>query len=268
MYFYPLSVINAYNRNAQGGDGVPGRSWNDPFNASTVRIASISHRLIYIGPSSTASGVITVTPNKIVPKEGPNQTTSSTAGAAGAVDVYAANGTVNNTLTTGAAFHYLDGNLSPTAFARNSAVTRVDQGANILASHGTGPFRFLPISKVGLGMCVPPPTSIAEESTRGVHIFQYIGANTTLDYVPSVYAFDNDWSGEQIVVAGANADSKFRFETSVCLELNPEVASAFAPLSKAKGVNRPDIIRKAEEIIKSHPVSTPLTEAGSFRHRR
>lgn len=197
------------------GSHTPGSNAVDPWSSIGWRFITIGYRIVYTGPVTTCAGSITVTPNNV---------SYAHAGMATGTGITLRGASITNTdlgpynLSTPLLQMDITTNIS--AFNRASRTFRPEENIMLLSQHSGNNFEVKPTPSCPYGV-VTSDSVVANTATTAYNVLRQVaGAN-------SIVVYDNAWSGYQIAFTGLNADASFRFETVVCFEVNPSIASPF-----------------------------------------
>jgi len=253
----PLGCFSPYNQI----NSLPGLAVNDPYSSTMARIVSIGFKLIYTGQANTCSGTITVTPNTIALQEIGPTSSGALAPLVGQVAVSVSTlaqvvtGPINvNTPTMNADF-----TTNIKAFNKDSRIYRPEQGCYIIPPHRNLEYMLKPIGDVAYAV-IGNNTTSNRTLGAGVVIPNFITypPNTTGNFNGFTF-FDNDWEGFQIVVSGVTAGATFRLQTIMCLEYNPQQATAFANLAEAHSILDERVMKQSVELDKNKASISDLT---------
>lgn len=266
---YPQLGRNAIFQGSWGfttADRCAGRRLDDPWQSSSVRIVSQTHRLTYTGPAFSCAGVIQAFENSVTLTPAGN--TSSVAAAPGAALVSLTNygsdgvlcgGSVPATANINTQMYTVDGIVNPSPPA-NSCVYRPEQGVLIRLKHRGNAYAPVPLQRQLIGVTNTNATT-PSAGLAAVNVLRtdQPGASTsTATDGTGVLAFDNDWVGAHVIASGLNADATYLLETCVCLEIVPTAASPFAPLAKEAGAPKPQLIKMVDDTLRDEGISRPM----------
>lgn len=267
------SVMNGYNPGVNPGQiGVgfglpyqfaslaktftaPGSASNgfDIYNASTLRIVSQTHAIRYTGPVNTCSGVIRAWENENALDDAGMVTTYSatatqpTTGISG--QVFTTSTAWSRNAPIGTQVLSYDGAASITTIPATAKSGRPEQGMTLRLSHKTTNYKYVPVFNVPPLVC---PYAVLSSTTaaNGYHLFYESTSN-----LPNILAYDNDWTGVNVLLDSVNSDASFSIETCVCVEIAPLAGSGYYPLAESHSVNDPAAIKHVQQVIASEGVA-------------
>lgn len=263
---FPLGVPTAWS-SSYGGQAVwtPSSSAiNDPYLSQRARVTSVSRKLRYTGTVVNDAGQINVTPCPL--SLSVNQVTTNNAGvapAAGTVGTrYSKLGTAATYTDSGITIKALDVavNLSNN-YARDTVVSRVDQGVRIISKQTGDIHDFVPVPDstylvTGNNSLVPNPGTGSQLS----HIATDASGNATASPM-GVSFWDPSWIGEVITVTGPSPGATFVFETAMCVEYMVGSSSSYAPFTQTRSPLRVAAIEAAQTLTSRLPIAIPGTPA-------
>lgn len=232
----------------------PGSTANafDIYNATTIRIVSQTHAIRYTGPVNTCSGVIRAWESEnALTETGQITTTSATStqptsgisaqvyGVVNGSQEWARNAPIGTSILS------YDGRSALATIPASAISGRPEQGMTLRLAHKTGNYKFVD------ALNVPPlitPYSVLSNTTAvsGYHIFYE--TTTTL---PNIMAYDNDWTGMNVMLDSINADGSFSIESCVCVEICPIAGSPFYPLADSITSTDAGAIKYVQNTIKT-----------------
>jgi hypothetical protein len=251
---YPLGVPKEWSTwLAASGVGSP---QNDPYMSAVARIVSVTRRLIYLSPAQTATGIITVTPQKlsVVQNQTINSITPGT-GVYGTLTDPTGAGVFNPGIGTSIAAVDYSFNLAATTappFDRSSVTTRVENGVLITGKHLGEIHKLNPVFD---NVAFPAANQGAAYNTQVVGLFTTSAPAATNG--GGIVWYDDDWESQVINVTGVVNGAQFRFETIVCMEYSVGITSTVYGFSR--NATKPDLplVLAVEKKVNSMPVARP-----------
>lgn len=236
---------------------LPGVQSPDVYLATKARIVSMTRRLIYLSPSQTATGVISVTPRSIGITVGQPTTATGLNFAANELKLF-----VNDALNT-----------NSTPAPANTNIYSVDTGAAVNISQFT---RDTVTTRVENGIVIRGKTNNSthlhhpvHDTTFGVVQNQRLSASSTGTIVSNLFSSESDiggiifaddsWQSQVITVTGAIVGAQFRLETVICVEYILGGSSPYAPLSRSAVPAQPSVVTSVDAAINALPVAVPGT---------
>jgi hypothetical protein len=251
---YPIGVPKEWT--AWVSASFIGNALEDPYSSSGARIVSVTRRLIYLSAATTATGLITVTPQKISAVQ--NQSINSivsTSGVYGALTDPTGAGVLGAPLNTSVvAVDYTPAAeaLGPPPFDRSSVTTRVENGVLINGKHLGEKHRINPVYD---NVALPCANTQLAGNNQAVGLFTTVTPASTNG--GGIVWHDDEWESQQISVTGVLGSSNFRFETIVCMEYTVGINSPVYGFSKS--ATKPDLplVQAVERKVNSMPVARP-----------
>jgi hypothetical protein len=232
-----------------------GIAQNDPYVSSGARIVSVTRRLIYLSAATTATGLITVTPQKIsaVQDQSTNSVTSS--GVYGTLTDPTTAGVLTapvNTSIVSVDYSSAPGSSAPPPFDRSSVTTRVENGVLINGKHLGDKHRITPVYD---NVAFPCANTTLAGSSQAVGLFTTSSPGVTNG--GGIVWHDDEWESQQISVTGVLTGANFRFETILCMEYTVGINSPVYAFSKSP--TKPDLplVQAVESKVNSMPVARP-----------
>lgn len=255
---YPIGVPTEWS----SAFSAPGQVVADPYQATAGRIISVTRRLIYLSPSQTATGIISVTP-RVVGCQASSATTSGVT-PAGAGEVSIVTNTyaqaVSNAAAKGTPILSVDSGatLSPTQFTRDSVTTRVENGVVIRGKSANSDHELSPFTTTAYG--VSQNNKISAYTSAGgntiINLFTSTSSNTSA-IAGGVSFYDPAWQSQVITVSGAIAGASFRLETVICMEYALGQSSPYAPLSRSAVPAQLELVKQVDSAVNALPVAMP-----------
>lgn len=233
----------------------PGSTSNafDMYNGSSIRIVAQTHAIRYTGPVNTCSGVVRAWENENSLNENGTITTYSatstqpTTGISG--QVFGAGTLWTRGVPIGTQVLSYDGFSSPTIPA-TAMSGRPEQGMTLRLPHKTGTYKYVPVANIP-PVLVPATSISSTTAVNAYHLFFETATN-----LPNIFAYDNDWTGMNVLLDNVNADASFSIESCVCVEIVPMGTSAFYPLGDTQSVTDISAIKHVQSVIASEGSAT------------
>jgi hypothetical protein len=251
---YPLGVPKEWSLWV-ANSGV-GSALNDPYMSAGARIVSVTRRLIYMSPAQTATGIITVTPQKlsVVQTQSINSITPGT-GVYGTLTDPTGAGVFSPGIGTSIAAVDYSFNLAATSappFDRSSVTTRVENGVLITGKHLGEIHKLNPVFD---NVAFPCANTSLSYNNQAIGLF-----TTATDGAINgggIVWHDDDWESQTISVTGVINGAQFRFETIVCMEYSVAITSPVFGFSRSP--TKPDLplVQAVEKKVNSMPVARP-----------
>jgi len=253
---FPIGVPTEWNSTLSA----PGDNIADPYQATAGRIISVTRRLIYLSPSQTATGLITVTP-RVIGCASNSATTSATSPAgAGEVSLNAVtlSQTLSGTAPKGTPILTIDSgaDLNTTQFTRDSVTTRVENGVVIRGKAVNDDHELRPFVNTAYGISQNKKIS-ATTAAGGTILTNLFCTNSPGATQGGISFYDPTWQSQVISVSGVVVGASFRLETVICMEYALGQSSPFAPLSRSAVPAQPEIVKHVDSIINALPVAMP-----------
>lgn len=237
----------------------PGNTSNaaDAYSATNFRIVSQTHAIRYTGPVTTCSGVIRTFPNDWCLSNGgrvtaTSATTTAPTGSGIAVAVRQASAVIAGYAPLGTEILSLDGptanQVLPTA---GTLSCRPEQGMTIRLTHKTDKYEIQPLRNVPPAVCWFP-NSTTTALTALEHLFP---SNAT--HRPMVLGYDNDWTGQTVILENVNADASFSIETCVCVEFSPQPTSTMYTLTTGSPAKNQQLLDAVQRELKNRGSAVP-----------
>jgi hypothetical protein len=228
---------------------------NDPYVSSGARIVSVTRRLIYLSAATTATGLITVTPQKLSAVQNQSTTATSSSGVYSTLLDPTANGVLTappNTSIVAVDYSPAGGSNGPPPFDRSSVTTRVENGVLINGKHLGDKHRINPVYD---NVSVPCANTLLAGSSQAVGLFTSLGPGVTSG--GGIVWHDDEWESQQISVTGVLTGANFRLETILCMEYTVGINSPVYAFSKAP--TKPDLplVQAVERKVNDMPVARP-----------
>lgn len=266
---YPQLGRNPILQSSWGGTSsqrCAGQFLDDPWQSTTVRIVSQTHRLTYTGPAYSCAGVIQVFENAVSLAPAGNTSSVAAAPGAGLVSLtnYGSDGAICSATIPGTAdintqMYSLDGLTNP-APPPSTSIYRPEQGVMIRLKHRGNAFEPIPLQKQLIGVTAQKNTSPGA-GLAAVNVLRTDQPGAFSGTTPDgtgLLAFDNDWVGCHLIASGLNADATYLLETCVCVELVPSASSPFAPLAKEASAPKPALIKMVDDTLREEGMSRPM----------
>lgn len=227
----------------------PGSSANafDIYDAATIRIVAQTHAIRYTGPVNTCSGVIRAWENENALNEAGQVTTysaTSTQPASGiSGQVFGTSSAWTRSVPIGTQILAYDGASALTTIPATAMSGRPEQGMSLRLAHKTNNYKYVPVMNVPPLVC-PYSAMSSTTAANGYHLFYEATAN-----LPNIFAYDNDWTGMNVLLDSVNADASFSIESCVCVEISPIATSPFYPLGDSTAVSDPASIKHVQNVI-------------------
>jgi hypothetical protein len=251
---YPIGVPKEWNEwILTAGLGSP---QNDPYQSTGARIVSVTRRLIYTSPAQTATGIISVTPQKIsvVQNQLINSITPGTGVYGTLTDPTGAGVFTPGIGTSIAAVDYSFNTAAFTAppFDRSTVTTRVENGVLVIGKHLGEIHKINPVFD---NVAMPNANSGAAYNTQVVGMFTTSTPGVTNG--GGIVWHDDEWESQVISVAGVINGATFRFETIVCMEYTVAINSPVFGFSRSS--TKPDLplLQAVEKKVNTMPVARP-----------
>jgi len=228
----------------------PGSTSNafDVYNGATLRIVAQTHAIRYTGPVNTCSGVIRAWENENTLNEVGLVTTYSatatqpTTGISG--QVFGAGTLWTRSVPIGATILSYDGAPAATTIPATAMSGRPEQGMTLRLPHKTNNYRYVPVMNVPPILAASGTLGGNTAAVNAYHLFFETTSN-----LPNIFAYDNDWTGMNVLLDNVNADASFSIENCICVEIVPLAASPFYPLGDTQAVMDPSAIKHVQNVI-------------------
>jgi len=240
---HPLGIPAQYT----SSQSYPGNFHEDPYESTGVRIVAVQYKLTYTGTPLSASGTYVVTPNTFTFSK------AGICGPAGSTECpqahwYDASGTAYP-VRKNTAVWYCDGSIEPTAYIKDSKLSRIDRTLVLTPRHKSTNFAICPTSGQ-----LPLLTTMDSNLASIENLF--VAKNQAYPSI-GIYAYDNDWQHFQVVVSGYAPGSSFTLETAYCYEYNIANASPFTPLTKKASPLNESAVKSAQAAVNSMATGGP-----------
>lgn len=239
----------------------PGNTSNaaDVFSATNFRIVSQTHAIRYTGPVTTCSGVIRSFPNDWTLSDGGRVTvTSATAttptGAGICVAVRNSGAVITGFAPLGTEILSIDGPTANTVLPTAGTLScRPEQGMTVRLTHKTGKYEAQPLRNIP-----PALTWFANSTTTGLAVLEhYYMSNETNTQRPMVLGYDNDWTGQTVMLENVNADASYSIETCICVEFSPQPTSTMYTLATGSPPKNQQVLDAVERELKTRGPAIP-----------
>jgi hypothetical protein len=251
---YPLGVPKEWGQWI--ANSYAGIALNDPYNSAGARIVSVTRRLIYLSPAQTATGIITVTPQKLSVTQGQtiNSVTPGT-GVYGTLMDPTSTSVFNPGVGTSIAAVDYNFNLAATTappFDRSSVTTRVENGVLITGKHLGEMHKLSPVFD---NIAFPCANTTLASNSQAIGLFTTATPAATTG--GGIVWYDDEWESQTINVTGVISGAHFRLETIVCMEYTVGTLSPVFAFSRSP--TKPDLplIQAVEKKVNSMPVARP-----------
>jgi len=251
---YPLGVPKEWSGFVN--NSYVGGALNDPYMSSGARMVSVTRRLIYLSPAQTATGLITVTPQKlsVVQNQTINSVTPGT-GVYGLLNDPTSTTVGNPPIGTSIAAVDYSFNLNATTqppFDRSSVTTRVENGVLITGKHLGEIHKLNPVAD---NIAFPNANTAGSGNTQLVGLFTTNAP--TVNVGGGIVWHDDEWESQVINVTGVVNGAQFRFETIVCMEYTVGTTSTVYGFSRSP--TKPDLplVQAVEKKVNAMPVARP-----------
>lgn len=239
----------------------PGNTSNaaDVFSANNFRIVSQTHAIRYTGPVTTCAGVIRSFPNDWAINDGGRVTATSATSAAPTgsgvcVAIRSSSNTVVGYAPLGTEILSIDGPTANSVLPTAGTIScRPEQGMTIRLTHKTSQYEFQPLRNVPPALAWFPNSTSTTLATME-HYYQSTENGTTR---PMVLGYDNDWSGQTVILDSVNADATFSIETCICVEFSPQPASTMFTLATYGPAKNQQLLDAVERELKNRGPAIP-----------
>lgn len=239
---YGIGRPNNYFTN-NGSESWPGAigDLTEKYGATSMRIVSLRHKIVYTGPAVACSGSVLVYANKasIQPI---GETNNEVLGTGRVGTVYFPDGTGASPTRSGTELFSAAGLIPPTtqvtsgqplAVPTNTQLYRPEQSITLIPKHTTEKYMQVPVRRTPILITAP-----ANETGTNINYYHYVSTSTTgSGWGGGINAFDDDWQCVTAVFNGVNSDASFTVETCACVEFTPRGDSSFYSLSKEPVTN-------------------------------
>jgi hypothetical protein len=212
--------------------------------------------LIYLSPAQTATGIITVTPQKLSVTQGQtiNSVTPGT-GVYGTLMDPTSTSVFNPGVGTSIAAVDYNFNLAATTappFDRSSVTTRVENGVLITGKHLGEMHKLSPVFD---NIAFPCANTTLASNSQAIGLFTTATPAATTG--GGIVWYDDEWESQTINVTGVISGAHFRLETIVCMEYTVGTLSPVFAFSRSP--TKPDLplIQAVEKKVNSMPVARP-----------
>lgn len=234
----------------------PGSTSNafDIYNAASLRIVAQTHAIRYTGPVNTCSGVVRAWENEnSLDNAGEVTTYSATAtqpNTGVSAQVFGAGTLWTRSVPIGTQILAYDGFGALATIPATAMSGRPEQGMTLRLPHKTNNYKYVPV------MNIPPVIAAATilSSTTAVNAYHLFFEAT--NSLPNIFAYDNDWTGMNVLLDNVNADASFSIESCVCVEIVPLASSAFYPLGDSHSQTDMSAIKHVQNVIASEGAAT------------
>lgn len=230
----------------------------DVYNATGMRIVSQTHKIMYTGPVTTASGVLRGFENNMSLDSVTRTTSIGSGGTPPASGTYFLNKTSGGTTLfqspVQTEVYSIDGGV-PVGLPVGTVSVRPEQGMMVRLKHRTSAFASVPVNDIPYGVTADHITMSTAGAVLGLN--NYLAAAG--GYAGGLIAHDNDWNGVQVWLDGINGDASYSIETMVCVEFQPSASSPFYPLAKESVKKNEILLDRVEQHIKTVGSITPMS---------